>query len=122
MSPTGPMVTRNTGRLFQLKLVKVSWEKESKKKAMIENNFCISSQLHQTHWSNGHDGHIVHDNVHVDVHDNVHDDVLEDVHGNVNKNVHDNVHNKKFSMTSFLDAIASLRLTYVRFLIPLFKN
>ena len=69
---------------------------------MIDNNFRISSQLHQTHWSNGDDGHIVHENVHVDVHDNVHDDVLEDVH--------DNVH--KFSMNLFLDALASLGLTY----------
>ena len=84
---------------------------------MIENNFCISSQLHQTHWSNGHDGHIVHANVHVDVHDNV----LEDIHGYVNNNVHYNVHDK-FSMNLFLDVIVSLGLAYVRFLIPLFKN
>ena len=44
ISPTGPMVTmvtRYTGGLFPLLLVKMSWEKSSKKKTMIENNFCF---------------------------------------------------------------------------------
>ena len=40
--PTGPMitmVTRYTGGLFQLLLVKMSWEKNSMEKLMIENNY-----------------------------------------------------------------------------------
>ena len=40
--PTGPMVTmvtRYIGGLSQVLLVKMSWEKDSNKKSMIESNF-----------------------------------------------------------------------------------
>ena len=42
--PTGPMVTmvnRYTGGLSQLLLVEMNWEKNSREKPMLENNFCI---------------------------------------------------------------------------------
>ena len=39
--PTGPMVTRYTGGLSQLLLVKISRGKKLKEKPIIENNFCF---------------------------------------------------------------------------------
>ena len=38
---TGPMVTRYTGGLSQLPVVKMSWGKKSKKKPGVLNNFCF---------------------------------------------------------------------------------
>ena len=39
------MVTRYIGGLSQVLLVKMSWEKDSNKKSMIENNFCFLVDL-----------------------------------------------------------------------------
>ena len=50
--PTGPMVTmvnRYTGGLSQLLLVEMSWEKDSREKPMIENNFCSHHPPHTPH-------------------------------------------------------------------------
>ena len=42
---TCPMVTMYTGGLSQLLLVEMSWEKDSREKPLIENNFCIQQPL-----------------------------------------------------------------------------
>ena len=42
-SPWSPQVTRHTGRLSQLSVVKMSWGKNSKKKPSVLTNFCLRS-------------------------------------------------------------------------------
>ena len=55
-SATGPMVTRCTGSISQLTVVKMSWGKILEK-TKCSDQFLFSGQFHQTHWCHGHHGH-----------------------------------------------------------------
>merc|ERR1711923_200768 len=53
------MVTRCTGSLSQLQVVKMSRGKKEEK-TKCSDQLLFSGQFHRTHWSHGHHGHQVH--------------------------------------------------------------